>query len=145
VAETGGGGADGGVDLVLKRDDETTLVQCKQWRHQSVGVTTVRELYGVMTHRRAAAAIIVTAGDFSEEAVSFARASGVRLIDGNELKALIAGVRSMEDQPPEGSQRCPRCGSPMVLSTARRGSGAGQRFFGCTRYPQCRGTLPSSS
>lgn len=133
------------MDLVLKRDDGTTLVQCKQWRRQSVGVTTVRELYGVMTHRRAAAAIIVSAGDFTEEAVGFARASGVGLIDGNELKALIAGVRSMEGQPSNDSQCCPRCGSPVALRTARRGSSAGQRFFGCTRYPQCRGTLPGPS
>ena len=30
VVETGGGGADGGVDLVLRKDRETFLVQCKQ-------------------------------------------------------------------------------------------------------------------
>src|SRR5439155_446645 len=32
VEYAGGGGADGGVDLVLKKERETTLVQCKQWR-----------------------------------------------------------------------------------------------------------------
>jgi len=32
VTETGGGGADGGVDLVLRKDAETFLVQCKQWK-----------------------------------------------------------------------------------------------------------------
>lgn len=42
VVETGGGGPDGGVDLLLKRDRETFLVQCKQWRAQKVGVQTVR-------------------------------------------------------------------------------------------------------
>ncbi|WP_233094641.1 restriction endonuclease [Delftia acidovorans] len=29
VKETGGGGPDGGVDLVLSKDGEKTLVQCK--------------------------------------------------------------------------------------------------------------------
>ena len=50
VAETGGGGADGGVDLVLtkpgKNGSEKFLVQCKQWRAYKVGVDVVRELYG---------------------------------------------------------------------------------------------------
>ena len=32
VMETGGGGADGGVDLVLSRGSEKFLVQCKQWK-----------------------------------------------------------------------------------------------------------------
>jgi restriction system protein len=50
VAEIGGGGADGGVDLVLtkpgKSGGEKFLVQCKQWRAYKVGVDVVRELYG---------------------------------------------------------------------------------------------------
>ena len=145
VTETGGAGGDGGVDLILKRDSDTTLVQCKQWRQQSVGVKTVRELYGVMTQRRAKGAIIVTAGDFTEEATRFARESGVRLVSGRQLQALVAGVHPMDDQPAENSPSCPRCGSPMVLRTARRGRSAGQQFLGCTRYPQCQGTLPSPS
>lgn len=32
VAEIGGGGPDGGVDLVLRKDREKFLVQCKQWK-----------------------------------------------------------------------------------------------------------------
>ncbi len=39
----------------------------------------------------------------------------------------------------EGSPtpRCPRCGAPMILRQGRSGRG----FFGCSRYPACRGTL----
>src|SRR3990170_4772591 len=37
--------------------------------------------------------------------------------------------------------QCPTCGSPMQLRTARRGRNAGQQFYGCTRYPTCRGIL----
>jgi restriction system protein len=32
VTEIGGGGADGGVDLVLKKGSEKFLVHCKQWK-----------------------------------------------------------------------------------------------------------------
>ncbi len=34
---------------------------------------------------------------------------------------------------------CPKCGSPMVPRTGRLG-----KFFGCSRYPYCRGTRPRS-
>ncbi len=37
---------------------------------------------------------------------------------------------------------CPACGTPMVLRTARRGSGAGGQFWGCPHYPRCRGIRP---
>lgn len=39
--------------------------------------------------------------------------------------------------------RCPKCGSPMILRTAKRGINAGRKFYGCSRYPQCNGTRPS--
>lgn len=36
--------------------------------------------------------------------------------------------------------KCPRCGSTMHRRTARRGSNAGGSFWGCSRFPVCRGT-----
>jgi DNA-binding helix-hairpin-helix protein with protein kinase domain len=35
---------------------------------------------------------------------------------------------------------CPSCGSRMVRRTARRGSRRGNQFWGCSRYPSCKGT-----
>lgn len=52
VEERGGAGADGGIDLVLYREREKFLVQCKQWKAYQVGVSVVRELYGVMCSTR---------------------------------------------------------------------------------------------
>ncbi len=40
------------------------------------------------------------------------------------------------------AQRCPKCGNEMVLRTATQGDRAGQRFYGCKSYPQCRTVLP---
>jgi hypothetical protein len=37
--------------------------------------------------------------------------------------------------------RCPKCGSEMVLKTARSGSNQGGKFWGCPRFPECRGTV----
>jgi ATP-dependent DNA helicase RecQ len=41
---------------------------------------------------------------------------------------------------PETTARCPECDSPMVQRTARRGRNKGEQFWGCSRYPNCRGT-----
>jgi ATP-dependent DNA helicase RecQ len=38
--------------------------------------------------------------------------------------------------------RCPKCGAPMILRTARRGPNAGGKFYGCSNYPRCKETLP---
>jgi hypothetical protein len=38
---------------------------------------------------------------------------------------------------------CPVCHSQMIKRNARRGSQAGQEFWGCPNYPDCRGMRPS--
>lgn len=35
---------------------------------------------------------------------------------------------------------CPLCGKLMVLRTARKGGRRGSQFWGCSGYPECRGT-----
>jgi hypothetical protein len=37
---------------------------------------------------------------------------------------------------------CPKCGIPMVLRTAERGSNAGKKFYGCANYPKCQEVIP---
>lgn len=172
VVETGGGGADGGVDLVLSKPTqngtEKTLVQCKKWLANKVGVEVIRELYGVMAARGAAAGIVVTSGRFTAEAKAFAQGRNVRLIDGPALQVLIREAREQTPgratggtapmaqpvvaQRPSHSQSsaasapdCPACGKPMVQRTAKRGAQAGSSFWGCTGYPACRGTRSMSN
>jgi len=36
---------------------------------------------------------------------------------------------------------CPKCSKPMVLRTAKTGKNAGQQFWGCTAYPDCKGVV----
>jgi restriction system protein len=157
VVDTGGAGPDGGVDLLLKRDGETFLVQCKHWRALKVGVQVIRELYGVMAARGAAGGFVVTSGRFTAEAVGFAAGRNLVLIDGPALQAMIRRVRSTHlpvsaaartpaaPAPAPGGDAagppsCASCGRAMVQRTARRGSNAGNRFWGCTGYPSCRET-----
>lgn len=147
VEETLGGGADGGVDLMLRKDGRTTLVQCKRWK-QSVPVQTVRELYGVLIDRAAAGAKLVATTTFTPDAIAFAAGKPIELIGSTALLELIRGVQTSGNiaAQPSSSDRadpppiCPRCGAGMVMREARRGANAGQRFWGCSNYPGCRGT-----
>ena len=34
---------------------------------------------------------------------------------------------------------CPQCGTAMIQRTAKKGQFAGQPFWGCGRYPKCKG------
>lgn len=147
VEETGGSSPDGGIDLVLRKDGERFLVQCKQWRALKVGVTTVRELYGVMAADGAVGGFVVTSGRFTDEARRFAEGRNVRLVDGAEVERWVAVSRTNPAEPvvdthvasAPASPRCPSCQSAMVLRTARRGTNAGAQFWGCVGYPQCFG------
>lgn len=146
VTENGGGGADGGIDLVLQKGGETFLVQCKQWRAFKVGVTTVRELYGVMAAKGAAGGFVVTSGAFTDDAKKFSIGRNIDLLDGEALHALIRGL-TVSNKTAPGSRAasiadtptCPVCQSVMKIKTARKGANAGNEFWGCSQYPACKG------
>src|ERR1700687_2619822 len=68
---------------------------------------------------------------------------GVRSICATCARALandVANQTSSQDSvdPPN----CPTCNSAMVIRTAHRGSNQGSKFWGCPRYPNCRGMRP---
>ena len=163
VQELGGEGPDGGIDLVLRRDGEKVFVQCKHWKATSVGVDVVRQIFGVMAAHGATGCVVVTSGSYTSAALNFARGSNVDLIDGPKLlkmmeqsdPATAGGLstppseehhaepglsKTFHRSTPQLTPRCPLCQSAMAKRTARKGPNAGQEFWGCTRYPDCRGT-----
>jgi len=148
VAETGQGGADGGLDLALRKGSEVFLVQCKQWRAYKVSVNIVRELYGVMAAKGAGGGFEITSGNFTEDAKAFDTGRNIELIDGPRLEKMIASVQTAtRPQAPaaitfNAAPACPKCNSPMVKRTAMQGANAGGQFWGCSRYPDCRGIRP---
>jgi len=99
VTRKGGNGPDGGIDLVLKRDGETQLVQCKQWKAYKVGVQPVREFYGVMASQGAAGGYFVTSGEFTEEAKSFVQSLNLELVDGTKLRKMMNSTRQASTSP----------------------------------------------
>ncbi len=90
VEETGGSGPDGGVDLVLRRNGETVLVQCKRWKQPAkVGAPTVRELRGAVARDKATRGIFVTSSTFTREAKIEAQGQPLELVDGTALLELV--------------------------------------------------------
>ena len=159
VQESLGGGADSGIDLKIVKNGQVTLVQCKRWKGRSIPVQVVRELYGVMTHESAHAAKVVATTHFTPEAIAFAVGKPIALIDATALLLLLGSVQASgkinaavargdqetvalpasaasEDKKP----LCPRCSATMAMRASTRGPNAGQSFWGCSKYPNCKGT-----
>lgn len=148
VEETGLGGADGGIDLILRKQGQKVIVQCKQWRSRQIGVSVVREMAGLLAHHRADAVKIVCIGTFTRDAEAFAAGKPIELIRGEALLGMIRAVQKpaanrVEPQlepatcPTPQAAACRRCGSALVARSNRR---TGEQVQGCSQFPHCRGT-----
>jgi restriction system protein len=154
IQETGLGGADGGIDLILRKDGKITLVQCKHWKTQRVDVKVVREMFGLLAHHGAAAMKIVAVGDYTADAQRFAQGKPIELIHGEALIAIVregqtppsakkataetaaaVAVATHPDSAPSANPVCPKCSSDMVQRSNRQTK---DHFWGCAKYPACR-------
>lgn len=97
---------DGGVDVIAF--DERPIVggkiviQAKRYRN-TVGVESVRALYGVMQDEGATKGVLVTTSSFGAASRDFAKNKPVELIDGNHLLYLLeehAGLKAKIQIPP---------------------------------------------
>ncbi len=137
AAETGEG-PDGGIDLLLRRGRKIWVAQCKRWRSRQVGSGEIRELLGVVAARQAEGGFFVASGRYTRPAWIFGRQNGLELIDGRRLLELVSHLE-IPHYPAEGP-RCPRCGARMAVRAVRGGERAGTEFWGCVRFPACRGS-----
>lgn len=145
-AERTPGSQDGGIDLLLERDERRIVVQAGSG-DGAVDADAVEEAHAARSLQRADEAWIVTTGYFTVDAQRSAEELGIRLIGGEELEELI--VRAHARRPPTFTKRRSRtfanngifgCDSrararavPAVTATARtgvRGSRAKLRRIG---------------
>jgi restriction system protein len=89
VEQEPAGSTDDAVSLVLRRDGEVSLVQCRRWRSPNIGIKEVRELYEAVAARNADRGIFVASGSFSGPAMEFAIKKPLVLIDGAALARLF--------------------------------------------------------
>jgi hypothetical protein len=142
VERKGGAQPDGGVDVLVTKEGERQLVQCKHWRTWVVQEKTVREMLGSMTHFQVRSGAIYTLKGWTRPAAAFAAEHGIALVDASDLA--YRGLKRLEVdqlnallQPRD--HHCPKCESVMVWRT-----GNFSPFWGCSRYPQGRGKLNHS-
>ena len=58
------------------------------------------------------------------------------------LETTAKTLQTVSSAPAGVVPYCPNCSSLMVQRTARRGTNAGSKFWGCSSYPRCKGTRP---
>ncbi len=75
----------------------------------------------------------VTKGGYSEQLAAARLRERARKDQSNPS----APSTSAPSPPP-----CPVCGGLMALRTAKKGPRAGSQFWGCAKYPACKGTKP---
>ena len=150
-----------GADLVLQRNDESTYVQYKDWQEQQVDVTAIGELYVAMEFDGVKHGIAITMGEFTAEALDFSLGKSLMLINGVDFSQMIEALPSASDietdkkseesieaapdkqEMPELDPLCPICSQKMIKRTAKKGKNAGNTFWGCSKFPGCRGVVSS--
>jgi ssDNA-binding Zn-finger/Zn-ribbon topoisomerase 1 len=154
-------GKDGGIDLYLYKTDAieadlkyqkpVACVQCKSWQTRKVGVNVVRELYGVMAAENIAEGIVASAGEFSEDAIAFAKDKKIQLLDGVKLLALIKQLPEQHQmviltrvvKGDYTTPSCPTCDVKLIKRVSKKAGGSA--FWGCVNYPKCKYTLKDKS
>jgi len=82
-------GADGGIDLWMKKWHGEAIVQCKKYDEAKVGIQVIREMYGLMHEHQIAHAYVVTTSTFTKECYRFVEDKKITLIDGKGLVRMI--------------------------------------------------------
>lgn len=78
------------LDLRLRRGDQVTIVQCRQWDAQEVGVDGVNELLATMLNEGVSGGVLLTRGTFTGEArTAQRRQPRLQLVDGDTLRIML--------------------------------------------------------
>ena len=142
VERKGGAHPDGGVDLIAARDGVGSLIQCKHWKTWEIKEKVVREMLGSMTHFRVSRGAIYTLKGWTAPASQFAAQHQITLVDGVQLASrgtIVLPKLILDELLNCKDHRCPKCESQMIWRT-----GNFEPFWGCSRYPRCRGILRQS-
>jgi len=67
------------------------------------------------------------------------QALGDRFEQTGGFREKLTAARTTERAQHAEAPVCPECGKPMHKRQARTGKNAGQEFWGCTGYPECKG------
>jgi len=145
VTRRGGANPDGGIDLVIEKDGQRSAVQCKQLKTWKVGVKSIREFLGALTHAKIQKGVFITLNGYSGDAKRLADEHGIEIVNQTGLARMLESTDAKLDPETlsilnDKRKFCPKCESEMVVRTAK--SGSGHRFWGCSTFPRCRFKMP---
>jgi restriction system protein len=83
-----------GYDFRLTLAGRVTLVQCRRWKVNQVGVGPLRELVNAVEREDASHGICITAGEFSAPARALVASEPLTLVAGADLGDLVGPIRS---------------------------------------------------
>lgn len=146
---------DHGIDVRLVNPrGEKEVAQCKQWPKRNkglVGEPEVRDFYGAMMAENAVLGYMIAPHGFTQEAMRWATGKPIVLAHANwlYLKAseidfepddavIVESIQQSDILKKRDMPVCPRCGTQLIVKRARKGTHAGQLFYGCPNYPRCR-------
>lgn len=121
---------DEGVDLVLNRSAERSVVQCKRYRGQ-VGQSEIRDFYGTVIHEKAKRGFFVTTGTFSLPSQVWAEGKNLVLVDGSDLLDSILGLGIQVEAP---ARKPPSDLAPFAEAVAAAKDDTWRRSFEHHRY-----------
>jgi restriction system protein len=139
--------SDGGTDMLLTKpggEYALAVLQCKAWTARSIGVDKVQGLLELMRETRSDRGLFVTTGTYTQDALDFAVAQGVHLLDGYDMLGKILALPQAQQDALlscafEGdytTPSCPTCG----IKTRHRASKRGP-FWACPNYRRCQTTF----
>ena len=96
---------------------------------------------------------VVISGIFISEAKDFSKNNNIKLLDGDMLyqfinaaqqpiqtQQLLSPIKTNQSEVKE-TLSCPVCGQSMVMRVEKKGSNVGNKFWGCSQFPKCRGVV----
>lgn len=137
------GSNDFGADLIMKKDKEKIVIQAKRYKYKSnVSVDAVQQIYTAIPYYKADAGWIITNSFYTKSAETLASVTKVKLLNRsklidfiNEVNPSISPSKIKEIVPPK-KRKCPKCKNDLIV----RHSKAGNEFFGCSNFPNCKHT-----
>lgn len=130
---------DYGADLVLKKNNETVILQAKRYSNK-VGIKAIQEIVAAKNYFNADKLMVVTNNYFTNPAKELANSNNVELWDRIKLLEIMDQYKLKENaksilEKTISKMECPCCHSNLILKNGKFGS-----FYGCSNYPKCKFT-----
>lgn len=133
---------DYGADLILKKDHHKIVVQAKRYGYKkNVSISAIQEVYASQRYHNADECWVITNSFFTKSAIKLAKPCNVHLKDRYQLAKWILEINSKTTPKNVKAQNierktCPQCNGILRVRISKTGN----KFIGCSNYPQCKYT-----